>query len=100
MLTQAARSKGGKTTASKHAPDHCPRCGKEFAFCTPWHSYLGHLGLHGLADRYFNGDMQAAQKQLQRNGLARQDPAPYNQAWPKYQALKKIETVNQLPGID
>ena len=52
-----------------------------------WHSYLGHLGLHGLADRYFGGDLQAAQQHLRNNGLARQDAAPWNGAWPTYQPL-------------
>ena len=65
----------------------CPRCGKPFPFCTPWHSYLGHLGLHGLAEKYFDGDIEAAQKRLRQNGLARQDPMPYNGAWPKYKPV-------------
>jgi hypothetical protein len=53
-----------------------------------WHSYLGHLGLHGLADRYFKGDLQAAQQRLRENGLAHQDPYPENGAWPEYQPLE------------
>lgn len=57
----------------------CPRCGEDMSGRV-WHSFLGHLGLHGLADRYFDGDMQAAQKSLRNNGLARQDPAPWNGA--------------------
>jgi hypothetical protein len=52
-----------------------------------WHSYLGHLGLHGLADRHFGGDIEAAQRQLRRNGLARQDPAPWNGAMPEYRPV-------------
>jgi len=78
---------GGLAVRTKQPPLNCPRCGKDILFCTPWHAYLGHLGLHGLADRYFNGDLKAAQMHLRRNGLARQDPAPWNNAWPKYQPL-------------
>ena len=55
-----------------------------------WHSYLGHLGLHGLADSHFGGDLQTAQKHLRDNGLARQDPYPENNAWPKYTPLPDI----------
>jgi hypothetical protein len=50
-------------------------------------AWLGHLGLHGLADKYFDGDIKAAQTRLRRNGLARQDPAPWNGAWPKYKPV-------------
>lgn len=81
------QSLGGKAVAKKHAPLSCTRCGKEFPFATPWHVYLGHLGLHGLADKYFEGDLQAAHKRLWQNGLARQDPAPWNGAWPKYRPV-------------
>lgn len=84
---QSLQSLGGQAVAKKHAPLYCPRCGKEFPFATPWMSYLGHLGLHGLADKYFNGDIRAAQKRLRNNGLARQDPMPYNGAWPKYKPV-------------
>lgn len=81
------QQKGGKALAQKECPLSCPRCGKQFMFLAPYHSYLGHLGLHGLADRYFNGDIQAAQKRLRENGLARQDPAPWNRAFPPYQPV-------------
>lgn len=81
---------GGLAVAKKHAPLKCPRCGKEYPFATPWHSYLGHLGLHGLADNHFGGDIKAAQRRLQRNGLARQDPAPWNGAWPKYKPIFEV----------
>jgi hypothetical protein len=87
MLTPVIRSKGGKAVTAKKPPQTCPHCGKRFTEKTPWHSYLGHLGLHGLADKYFAGDIQACQKQLQQNGLARQDPTPWNGAWPKYQPI-------------
>jgi len=73
---------GGKAVARKRPPDVCPRCGRSMAGRS-WHSYLGHLGLHGLADAHF-GDVAAAQKRLRDNGLARQDPAPWNGAWPRY----------------
>jgi hypothetical protein len=52
---------GGKAVASKAPPDRCPRCGRSMAGRV-WHSCLGHLGLHGLADKYFGGDMEAAHK--------------------------------------
>lgn len=81
------QSLGGQAVAKKEAPLTCPYCGKIFDFATPWHSYLGHLGLHGLANRYFGGDLQACQKRLRENGLARQDPAPWNGAWPKYRPV-------------
>ena len=57
-------------------------------FGSSWYSYLGHLGLHGLADRYFGGDMKAAQKRLRENGLARQDPMPWNGAYKPYRPIK------------
>ena len=79
---------GGKAVAKKIPPPFCPRCGKEIMWGSPWHSYLGHLGLHGLADKYFDGDITKAQKRLRENGLARQDPAPWNGAWPKYKPLE------------
>ena len=82
------QSAGGLAVARKYPPATCARCGKPIVFGSPWHSYLGHLGLHGLADRYFDGDIQAAQKRLRQNGLARQDPAPWNNAWPRYRPVQ------------
>jgi hypothetical protein len=81
---------GGKAVANKIPPAHCPRCGKPIEFGTPWHSYLGHLGLHGLADKYFDGDIEAAQIHLRNNGLARQDPMPWNGAFPTYQPITEL----------
>ena len=52
-----------------------------------WHSYLGHLGLHGLADNHFGGDLEAAHKRIRDNGLARQDPSPWNGAMPRYRQI-------------
>lgn len=77
------RSKGGKAVKKRTPPAVCPHCGQPMAG-RKWHSYLGHMGLHGLANRYFGGDMLKAQKRLQRNGLARLDPFPGNGAWPRY----------------
>jgi hypothetical protein len=74
---------GGRTVTSKIPPARCPRCGRSMKGRV-WHSYLGHLGLHGLADKYFGGDLKAAQKRLRNNGLARQDPIPCNHAMPRY----------------
>lgn len=83
---KAIASLGGQSLKAKPAPASCERCGKSFSG-KMWHSFLGHLGLHGLADRHFRGDIKAAQRRLQRNGLAKQDPAPWNGAWPKYKPI-------------
>lgn len=77
------QSLGGKAVISKAVPTTCPRCGIPMQGRV-YHSFLGHLGLHGFADKYFNGDMGAAQKRLRENGLARQDPFPGNGAWKPY----------------
>lgn len=82
---------GGQAVKDKASPQTCLRCGQPTVGRT-WHSYLGHLGLHGLADRYFGGDIAKAQERLRRNGLAVQDSAccpqdtrkGWNGAWPKY----------------
>ena len=80
------QSLGRKAVSQKPAPDTCPRCSAPMSGRS-WHSFLGHLGLHGLADKYFNGDFQAAQKRLRQNGVARQDPFAGNGAWPSYQPV-------------
>ncbi len=77
---------GGRAVGSKTPPPVCRRCGRSMEGRT-WHSYLGHLGLHGLADKHFGGDLHAAQRRLRNNGLARQDPAPGNGAWPSYRPV-------------
>lgn len=64
---------GGLALAKKYAPAYCPKCHKELEWTMTWYQFLGHLGLHGLADRYFAGDIRAAQKRLRENGLARQE---------------------------
>lgn len=83
------RPLGGQAVKDKTPPEFCPRCGQSMKG-RKWHSYLGHLGLHGLAERYFGGNLQAAQRHLRRNGLARQDPVPWNGAWPKYVPLDRV----------
>lgn len=77
---------GGQAVAGKPAPASCPRCGRPMAGRS-WHSFLGHLGLHGLADRHFAGDLDAAQRRLRENGQARQDPMPGNGAFPTYRPI-------------
>ena len=91
MLKTCIQSLGGKAVIDKIPPAYCPRCHKPIEFGTAWHSYLGHLGLHGLADKYFGGDIEAAQKHLRNNGLARLDPAPWNGAWPKYIPIMELQ---------
>jgi hypothetical protein len=81
--------RGGRAVKNKTPPDRCLRC-RQSMTGRSWHSYLGHLGLHGLADRYFDGDLKAAQQHLRRNGLARQDPAPWNGAWSKYVPVAQV----------
>ena len=98
MSKISPQSAGGRAIAQKSAPAYCPRCGKPFPFAHPWMAYLGHLGLHGLADRYFGGDFNAAQKHLRNNGLARQDPAPWNKAWPRYSPVTQRQ--NNQPNVD
>jgi len=83
MLKNNFQSLGGKAVIGKSAPEVCPRCEASMSGRS-WHSFLGHLGLHGLADKYFEGDISRAQKQLRENGLARQDPFPGNGAWRPY----------------
>lgn len=91
IKSTSPQSAGGKAVAQKYAPpEPCPRCGKVYPFQTSWMTWIGHLGLHGLADKYFEGDIKAAQKRLRNNGLARQDPAEWNGAWPKYQPIRSL----------
>ena len=81
------RPMGGTATIPKQPPAACPKCNRSMSGRS-WHSYLGHLGLHGLADNRFAGDIEAAQRRLRENGLARQDPvADLNNFWPVYKPV-------------
>ena len=95
-MKRETHSLGGKAIKKKKPPDVCPRCGKPMKNRV-WHSFLGHLGLHGLADNYFGGDIEAAQFHLRRNGQARTDSAPYNGAFPRYQELPLKDVDKQFP---
>jgi hypothetical protein len=77
---------GGRAVKSLPVPEKCPKCGEPMQGRV-YHSYLGHLGLHGLAEKYFNGDVEAAQKRLRENGRARSDKFPGNGAWKQYQPI-------------
>jgi len=85
-MTPAIQSLGGKALVSKVPPNRCPRCLASFRGRS-WYSWLAHKGLHGLADRYFSGNLSQAAEHLARNGLARQDTAPWNRAF-KYKPIK------------
>jgi hypothetical protein len=86
-------SAGGRAMAQKLAPPTtCPRgCGKTWKFGDSWMAYLGHLGLHKLADNYFGGDIKAAQRRLGENGRARQEQGAswQNGASPVYRPVTK-----------
>lgn len=77
---------GGKAVIGRQPPASCPQCSESMQGRT-YHSYLGHLGLHGVANKYFGGDIRAAQKRLRENGLARQDPFTSNGAWKPYRRI-------------
>ena len=89
-MNKRIHSLGGKAIKSLSVPAACPRCGASMQGRV-YHSFLGHLGLHGLADKYFNGDIHAAQKRLRENGVARQDPFPGNGAWKPYQPVQLLD---------
>ncbi len=94
MKKRSKQSLGGRSVIDKLPPRVCPRCGKSMQG-RKYHSYLGHLGLHGIADKYFGGDVEAAQKRIRENGRARSDPAPWNGAWTSY---KPIPVQNEIGG--
>ncbi len=84
------QQKGGKAVSQKYAPLWpCPYCGKVYPAATPY-AWLGHMGLHGLANKYFNGDIKAAQRRLRENGLARQEAGAswINGAFKPYRPVK------------
>ena len=59
---------GGLAVKSKQPPATCPKCQRAMAGRT-WHSYLGHLGLHGLADKYFHGNLVKASRSLKSHQI-------------------------------
>ena len=85
-----ARRKGGLAVKPKPPPARCPRCGR--GPFKNWHAWLGHKGLHGLADNHFGGDIKAAQTRLRENALATIDPYPENNAWPKYKPVSEMSS--------
>jgi hypothetical protein len=80
--------KGRQAQAQAEVPAVCPHCGRSLAGYS-FNRYLGHLGLHGLADNHFNGDVAAAQKRLRENALAlaEQDASWSNGAWGRYRPI-------------
>lgn len=88
MVRKRRAQAGGRAVIDKQPPQSCPRCNRPMDKKT-WHGYLGHLGIHGLADKYFDGDFQAAQKRLRENGRARSDPFPGNGAWKPYRPIQQ-----------
>ena len=78
QFTNAERQRGGRTTAGKVAPAACRKCGKTFSSHL---AYAGHLGLHGLADRYCGGDMKEALTKFNLLGIAATDCCPANGAF-------------------
>ncbi len=77
QFSQADHSKGGKAVA-KLPGGNCPKC--EMHFKT--HAQLAaHLGLHGFADRYADGDIQKARHLLSITGAAASDSTPWNGAY-------------------
>lgn len=87
MTRRTLQSMGGQAVAEKQPPLNCPKCGKPIMFGTNWHQYLGHLSFHRLAEKYFGGDFAALQRRLRENGIARQDPMPWNGAFRPYRKL-------------
>lgn len=89
---------GGLAVAKKECPTApCPRCGKVFPFLSSWMSWIGHMGLHSTADRYFDGDMSAAARQLAYNALAAEERGKSwsNGAWLRnYRPIKPVSQIN------
>lgn len=83
---------GGKAITTKLAPvDACQRCGRSMLSGDGrrkgYMSYIAHLGLHGLADNHFGGDIEVAQRRLRENGMAKADPVPENGMYPRYRPV-------------
>lgn len=93
---------GGLAVKEKYAPTApCPHCGKVFPFLASWMSWIGHMGLHSTANRYFDGDISAAARQLAYNGLAAQErgAAWSNGAWQrKYKPIKPVSQSHPIPS--
>lgn len=71
---------GGKRVSQKMPPEKCPRCDK-CLLAYNWMMYLGHLRRHSYADKHFNGNMKAANENLQKRAWAAGDPYPRNGAF-------------------
>lgn len=71
---------GGLAVKNRTPPKYCLRCRADFRHKS-YHQWLGHMGLHGYADKYHGGDISKAARRLARNGLASQDPCPWNGAF-------------------
>jgi hypothetical protein len=68
-------SAGGKAVKDKVPPETCPRC-QQPMIGRVWHSYLGHLGLHGLADKRFGGDIVKGSKTPATKRFSKGGPGP------------------------
>lgn len=60
-----------------------------------YHGYLGHLGIHGYADKYYNGNVSQAARQLSYNAMAAYDPAPWNGVWQRKKKQAQIYQPNR-----
>jgi hypothetical protein len=87
-FTAADRLKARRAQARATVPALCPHCGKQLQGYS-FNRYLGHLGLHGLANNHFEGDVEAAQRRLQQNALAlaEQGASWSNGAWGEYKPI-------------
>ena len=75
-FTAEDRRKARRAQAKATVPAACPHCGCSLAGYD-FNRYLGHLGLHGLANNHFAGDLVAAPTTLARERLepAKSDPS-------------------------
>ena len=79
IFTHEECSQGGRATAALPG-GICPRPDCVSSFDTRM-QLLGHLGLHGFADRFTGGDLIKARLKLGLTGAAATDPAPWNGAF-------------------